>query len=201
MERHLKERLIGATILLLLVVLLVPEFLSGPKSPPSPPTATLPVPTHTYTVDLNDPTRATLQEPATAAPAASMPPAATPAPTEAPAQPQAEVETASNAPTMSPGLAEASSTASGPAYGTEPPPSSKGSWSVQLGSFASKANADKLVQVLAAKGYTVSLSTIGAGSRARYRVRIGQLTDREAALRMIAKLKSQGRVATLVPPV
>jgi cell division septation protein DedD len=88
------------------------------------------------------------------------------------------------------------------AQGTAPRhASSKGAWSVQLGSFASKANAEKLVQVLAAKGYSVALSSIGAGSAARYRVRVGQLSDRQAALRVIGKLKSQGRVATLVPPI
>lgn len=203
MERHVKQRLIGATILLVLVVLLVPEFLSGPKPPAATP-ATLPVPTHTYTVDLSDPTRATLQEPVPTATATPPPPAS--APTE------------TSAPTSSPAPAPAATPAPMPAAASTPVPelvpkpiatalntaptssSANGAWSVQLGSFASRANAEKLVHSLAAKGYTAALSSVGAGAAARYRVRIGQIHDRETAQRLSGRLKSQGVAATLVPP-
>lgn len=205
MERHVKQRLIGATILLFLVVLLVPEFLSGPKPPAATP-ATLPVPTHTYTVDLNDPTRATLQEPVPTATATPPPPAS--APTETPAP------TSSPAPAPAPAATPAPmpAAASTPVPELVPKPiatapntaptaaSANGAWSVQLGSFASRANAEKLVHSLAAKGYTAALSSVGAGAAARYRVRIGQIHDREAAQRLIGRLKSQGVAATLVPP-
>src|SRR6202042_3337464 len=39
MDRRVKERLIGATILVVLIVLIVPELLSGPKPAPLPPLA------------------------------------------------------------------------------------------------------------------------------------------------------------------
>jgi hypothetical protein len=48
MERHVKERLIGATLLVALIVLIVPEMLSGPK-PPSAPPLTAGMPTSTPT--------------------------------------------------------------------------------------------------------------------------------------------------------
>lgn len=36
MDRRVKERLVGATILMVLIVLIVPELLSGPKAPVTP---------------------------------------------------------------------------------------------------------------------------------------------------------------------
>ncbi|MEA3139720.1 MAG: hypothetical protein QOK23_1889, partial [Gammaproteobacteria bacterium] len=58
MERRVKERLIGASILVALIVWVVPELLSGPKPAartPMPATlpATAPEPTRSVTVDLS----------------------------------------------------------------------------------------------------------------------------------------------------
>ena len=51
MDRRVKERLIGATILVVLIVLIVPELLSGPKRPPPRRAAlSLPVPTRSVSV-------------------------------------------------------------------------------------------------------------------------------------------------------
>jgi DedD protein len=213
MERHVKQRLVGAAILLALVVLFVPEFLSGPKPSPQALPATLTVPMHSYTVDLNDPTRTTLQEAASAASPDPPPPSTTPAPVEAPGATPMSPPVAPGAAASTP--AEATAAASIESAPNTPmvpvasgaiarPParlaSAKGAWGVQLGSFASKANAEKLAQLLQGKGYSVAVSGVGTGSAARFRVRIGQLADRESAQRLIARLLSQGHPATLVPP-
>jgi cell division septation protein DedD len=71
---------------------------------------------------------------------------------------------------------------------------------VQLGSFASRENAEKLVRQLKAQGYAVYLSTSGSGAQLRHRVRTGPMADRDAAVRAVEKLKAQGHAATLVPP-
>jgi DedD protein len=67
MDRRVKERLVGATILVVLVVLIVPELLSGPKQAApieagvALPAATVPAPPlHSYAVDLA--TKATTAE-------------------------------------------------------------------------------------------------------------------------------------------
>jgi DedD protein len=73
-------------------------------------------------------------------------------------------------------------------------------WAVQLGSFASHENADKLVRHLKAQGFAVYVAPGGSGSSLRYRVRIGPMADRGAATETVAKLKSLGQVASLVPP-
>ena len=52
MDRRLKERLVGATILVALIVLIVPELLSGPKHPGLPPLAAGLTPSRSVVVDL-----------------------------------------------------------------------------------------------------------------------------------------------------
>ena len=57
MERSVKERVVGATILVVLLVLIVPELLSGPKSaapatPPALPASESTEPMRNVTVDL-----------------------------------------------------------------------------------------------------------------------------------------------------
>jgi DedD protein len=72
-------------------------------------------------------------------------------------------------------------------------------WAVQLGSFASQLNADKLVRQL--KGQEVAyVSSIGRGANLRYRVRIGPLADRTAAERVRLKLTKEGHPSSLVRP-
>jgi DedD protein len=71
---------------------------------------------------------------------------------------------------------------------------------VQLGSFASRANADNLTRQLKGQGFSVFVLSGGSGTAARYRVRVGPLADRESAERTAAKLKSLGHVSSLVSP-
>src|SRR5450631_1166694 len=54
MDRRVKERLVGASILVVLIVLIVPELLSGPARGPMTPLlpGSTPEPTRTVTVDL-----------------------------------------------------------------------------------------------------------------------------------------------------
>src|ERR1700684_2465934 len=88
MERRVKERLIGASILVALIVLVVPELLSGPK--PAAPPATLPMnlpasapeQTRSVTVDLSTskaPANPDVDAASTISPATPAPPAPAPA--------------------------------------------------------------------------------------------------------------------------
>jgi cell division protein FtsN len=69
---------------------------------------------------------------------------------------------------------------------------------VQLGSFASRANAERLVQKLKTQGFTASVSQ-GSGGRHLYRVRVGPARDRAAAAQLQAKLKGAGHSGAVVP--
>ena len=165
MERSVKERLIGASFLAALVVLVVPEILSGPKPLREPKISQVPI--RNVTVDLSAPASA----PVTAG-------FATPAP-----------------PTPAPPLTQL------PAQGVTPAAVPRDrSWSVQLGSFAGHGNADKLLAEIHANQFPAYLSTIGAGSSQRYRVRVGPYKDRETALRALAKLKVLRHTGSIVPP-
>lgn len=229
-ERGVKERLIGACILVALAVALVPELLSGPK-PAAPADAEAaadavrlpagaPDPVRNVTVDLATAKPAMVDPAVSAAAPQSMAAGAAPtgaAPTSAAptsAAPTSAAPTgaapASSATTSAPTVAApASSAPTSAPTGTAPvhslettalPPTSGQTFAVQLGSFANRSNADKLVHQLKAQGFAIYMNAEGSGAAARYRVRVGPLADRDAAERMIAKLKGLGHVATIVSP-
>jgi DedD protein len=192
MDRSVKERLVGASILVAIVVLVVPELLSGPKpaAPLPAPNAIAPEPIRNVTVDL-----ATSKAPAPSdvePPTAALPPTA-----GAAAGAAAGAESGSPGPAAS---AAAASAAAAPVETPAPSPISVARWAVQLGSFANRANADNFVRQLKAQGLTAYVSSGGSGQSLRYRVRIGPLADREAADRTASKLKSLGHVSTIVAP-
>jgi cell division septation protein DedD len=69
---------------------------------------------------------------------------------------------------------------------------------VQLGSFVSHENADKLARQLKSQGFAVYVSPGGSGASLRYRVRVGPMADRGAANQTAAKLKSMGQTGSVV---
>lgn len=194
MDRRVKERLVGAAILAALIVSIVPELLPGPAPTASMRPAAAPEPDRNITVDLST-SKAPEPEPVADAAAASSarPPemrgsTAASAAGTMPAAPAtaAHLETAAPAPISSAPAAK--------------PAASTGVWALQLGSFASRANADKLVRQLKGKGFAVYLVPGGSGFALRYRVRVGPMADRGAAAQVAAKLKALGHPASFVPP-
>jgi DedD protein len=188
MDRRVKERLVGASILVALIVLIVPELLSGPTPSPVMPKPPLsaPEPVRNVTVDLapgNAP--ASAAEPA-ASSSARPPEAPSGAPAVVDAAPPAPLETAVPPPTS--------------AAAAPKPNIASRAWAVQLGSFASRDNADKLLRQLRAQGFSVFILSGGSGASLRYRVRIGPMADRGAAAQEVAKLQSLGHTASIVPP-
>jgi DedD protein len=246
MDRRVKERLVGATILVVLIILIVPELLSGPKAPmtPAPPASAVGPDevVRNVTVDLAT-SKTTPAEntgasaaplPAESAPAAgaapgdSVPGGAAPgdaaapgtalgaepapivaAPNRTPTPPtiatlkaqqpehsaRPELESEPSVPRSAPQAPKA-----GTANETAPAGASGRHWAVQLGSFASRANAEKLVRQRKPRDASLYVSPSGKGPSLRYRVRIGPLADRDAAERMVAKLKKEGQSASLVRP-
>jgi DedD protein len=254
MDRRVKERLVGASILVVLIVLIVPELLSGPPGPapaavgPRLPVSTRQEPVRNVTVDLAtsktpepDPaaaeTAASSAQPpearraesasaeagadsstdtgSHAAPPADAPSAVSPPADVSPAvSPRADApsadtprsaappKTASSVPLETAAPAPISASVAKPAMAAKPakPAMAGRSWAVQLGSFASHANADKLVRQMKAQGFSVYIVPGGSGPSLRYRVRIGPMADRGAATQAIAKLKATGQAASLVAP-
>ena len=244
-----KERLTGAIALVALIVLLVPELLTGPiRSAPAPqgaaPAAGEP-PLRSYTINLADESHARATAGATdgsAAPQASGP--AQPLPIAPPANktldfpravvgpsstPKASASTAPRAAdAVQPPAPEKPTVPGKPAAPDKPiaqpgpatPPQEIGhhpssaqqptnkkpdfpgtpadGWTVQLGSFASRANADRLVRELQRKGFQASVSQSSGGGRRLYRVRVGPTADRTAAEQLTAKLRAAGHPGSIV---
>jgi DedD protein len=195
METRLKERLTGAAILVALIVLVVPELFHGQRPDVAANTSSSGEgpPVRSYTIDLsNGPARtAPLQSTdngaaAATAPATAPAPAATPAAGPVTTPPASTASTAPAAPASKPKSPAAAKTASAAA------------WSVQLGLFASRDNAERLAHSAQGKGFPVSVSE--ADGKGLYHVVANGLADRAAAQTLQGRLQGQGFQAALVAP-
>ena len=213
----MKERLTGAIILVALMVLLVPELLTGPIGS-APRAASVAAsaegaPLRSYTINLADDGRARGADRVSDGEAAGSagppsPPQPSPAVLEAAPRATAAVDVA---PAVAEGAGSAPAVASSPApqaaHGARsvagaPPASpatgSAGGWTVQLGSFANRANAVRLANEVRAQGFKVSISQESSGRRL-YRVRVGPAHDRAAASALASQLQASGHRGALVP--
>jgi cell division septation protein DedD len=202
-----KDRLTGAVILVVLLVLVVPELLSGPGRkvaavalhPSDEP------PLRSYTVELGDeahahhaaspaPVAVTPPPAATLAPAPATTPAAVTPPAVTMAPPVATAPAALTPPQREPARAPAAASRVPPEAPAQP---SGVGWTIQLGSFASRANAERLVRELKARGFTAFWSESAGGGRKLYRVRVGPAADHASAEALRAKLHAAGHSGSL----
>ncbi len=209
MDSRAKQRLTGAIILVALFVVLVPELLTGPNPGAAPENAPAEQGLRSYTIDLDAPPNSAPTENPPATPAVALPPvAANPMSESMPGNPGGAAtpdavetpkpETAAPAPT--PRVSEPPTPVVTPA----PPPAvapkpERGSFAVQLGSFGSKDNADRLVRDMNAKGFHAFLAPITSGGRELYRVRVGPARDRASAEALAAQLRRIGQTGSIVP--
>jgi DedD protein len=208
MERALKERIIGAAVLVIFAVLIVPVFLDGPPADGELITERVLLPgqegQETQTVvlerDRTDPVPTasvpvpTRQQTATPEPASEEPkPAATRTQEPEKAPEKIPEKTPEKAPEKTPERA-----APKPAV-TQPAVSSTGMWAVQLGSFSNKDNAEKLAADLRKQGYAAFLSQLATDKGPLHRVRIGPQKDRASAEAMAGRLAKVGHKGQVVP--
>jgi DedD protein len=204
MDRSLKARLIGATVLVLLAVLVVPELLSGRKTSTAPAGAAAGNgPMRTYTIELGG----------DAAPSpAAIPSVTRPiAPVDAPLAaerptPTADREAARVAPpraASAPPHPKPEADSPAPAAQVKPPATpaatpEQGTWSIQVGAFGSAESARKLVRDLEADGFDAYVSPIERNGKTLHRVRVGPESARGAADALAGRLKSRGLPVSLV---
>jgi DedD protein len=224
LDTRVKQRLTGAIILVALLVLLVPELLTGPsrsassaQTPASGEDAQL----RSYKIELNDTPRsgtpravdtpgpepkpaqssgaaqasgaagveagnagATQPESIDSSPQPEKPPAPAPRVEAAKPPPARVAETAKPPPPVR--VAEGA-TRSGSA---EPRPAA--GWAWQVGSFASRENAERLTRELKGKGFAATVSESTGKGKRLWRVRVGPEEDRAAAVALGAKLRGAG---------
>jgi len=185
MDRALKERVIGAIVLVVLAILVVPVFLDGPSGESETVQQSVSLPgqnqqdRQTQTIvlerDRTEPVPAANGKRDTAAPAKDNLAAA------AKERPVATRE------------------ASATAASDDAQESTTGMWAVQLGSFSKKANAEKLAAELRTQGYAAFLSQLKTSGGALHRVRVGPQKDRDSAASVAARLGSAGHKGQVVP--
>ncbi len=212
MERQLLERMIGAGVLLVALVIIVPAILDGrpdveDTSQSSAVDRDAPgsaVPSRTHTIHLD-------RRP-------ESPPVARQAAVPASPPRAAEPESETQAATVSTSTTPATPTPTAKAV-TEPPPqpaptpaprqaeppkppavaaSERVGWVVQLGSFSQKANAQRLAEDSRAKGFPAFLMPLERSGKTLYRVRIGPRDTRESAGELAASLSKAGFTGQVV---
>jgi len=243
----LKERLTGAVILVVLVVLLVPALLTGRRpEAPQPETSTA---SRSYEIDITSPSRAPTEDPARPLPE----PDAAPAPTQRAAPAVVVPATGEQGVRVAPtGLPPSGGVASASAGGARRPPSASpaaaaptpiagdrrpaigaspadapaptgaaasvptetragGSgaagvavarplaWAVQLGAFAGRETAARLVATLRSKGFAAFVLEYRRDGKVLYRVRVGPEQERERAVAIAERLNREGYKATVAP--
>ena len=216
MEQRLKERLIGAAVLIVAALVFVPMLIDDARKPAAIAETNIPAKPATEfdsrLVPLPDPDEIVPQAPEpepeemvvadlpAAAVAQGPAPQAAPPVAESPAEPAANAPEAV-APEASAPAASAPAAASAPetvapaasdapadkAGGAAPAPTKVvAGWAVQTGVFAARANAEKMNAKLRAAGYPSYIEKIERGDRALYRVRVGPEVLRSEAVKLRA---------------
>jgi DedD protein len=193
MEQQLKERLVGAAVLVVLTVIFVPMVLDGPDSPSASAPATIapvPVDASTFGYDLNAPMPGTPAAPqggaeaaTAAAPTATKPAATTTAPSvapkPAPAMPQTSAPTTSTTAKLAPTPTKPATTTAGTG------------WAAQVGSFSKDATAKTIADDLKRRGFKAFVMEHREAGKTYYRVRVGPVASREAADALGRKITQQ----------
>ena len=224
MERIVKERLVGAAVLMAAAIILIPEMLSGPdRGSRAEPAAQSrnDAPIKTYTIDLShspsaQPTPAVVENrapPPEEPPAAQSPSPPSPSPSPEP-QPAASDQAKPEVPERSVAATPPEPVRSEPAKPVVEPPTptpartaarplasnagapTSGGWAVQVGSFSKEETAERVAKQLRDQGQSAFVMPVKSGSATLYRVRIGPMKDRASAEAALRTVKSAG--ATIV---
>jgi len=188
MDRALKERIIGAAVLVVFVVLVVPVFLDGPPEGGEIVSERVPLPgqgaqddsrTVVLERDRKEPVPAAAEQPVPERRQQTAPPTQSAA-----AEPRPEPKKPAPDPVPQAQPADSSPT---------------GMWVVQLGSFSDQENAERLAADLRKQDFAPFLSQLSTESGQMHRVRLAPQKDRESAETMAAKLQKAGYNAQVVP--
>lgn len=196
MDIRLKQRLVGAVVLVALGVIFIPMVLQSPEQVQGPSTDIPAQPSDNFTDRLASAVP-------TPAPAPDAPPRQVmPAP-EAPAAPTVQapgatpVAPAVETPPVTAELSNAEAEVPVPDKSPEGP-AGPGAWVVQVGVFGQEANAQALAKTLRNKGYTAFVERFAGKTSPNYRVRLGPFKSRASADALQARLKREDKLAAMV---
>jgi len=190
MERALKERIIGAAVLVIVVVLVVPVFLDGPPAEGEIVSEHVPLPGQ---ADQDTKTVVLDRDRSNPVPSNgnSQPAEATPKPVVTRQEPEPEPERPAPEPVAEQSREEAEQAATDS--------STTGMWAVQAGSFGNQENAERLAAELRKQGHAAFLSQVMTSGVQLHRVRIGPQKDRPTAEAVAAELRKAGHDVKVLP--
>jgi DedD protein len=195
-DRQLLERMIGATVLVIFLIVIVPAVLTGPEQ--------VPVNDISQPMDADGMRQVTIRpDGAVASPPVAQPletadasdPAATPVPVVVPEPPPAPKPQPAPEPKPEPKplLKPKPAPKPAPKPVVEKSAQLKAGWVVQLGSFSSKANAEALAKRAVQAGFASYLVPLARDGKTLYRVRVGPpAAQRSQAEKLASKLKAAG---------
>jgi DedD protein len=205
MDQMLKQRLIGAIVIISLAVIFIPMILEGPDDELSPRTQDMPPPpTIDYQAEVELPVPAESSEPSespaavvaeqevSAIPESTLPQEPVTSPAALPAK-QAEPAESKQAPrTVVTRQSPVKTPPSAPSAGIQ------GGWVVQVGSFSQQANALSLRDRLKKSGYQVTVQDAKGADGSVHRVLVGPVSDRPAAEKLRDKLAREQKLTAMV---
>ena len=207
MDRALKERIIGAVVIVLFVVLVVPVFLDGRSGETEIVSERVPLPgqseqesqTIVLKRDRDDPVPAVVNSAPTNEPKPEIV-AEKPAPDPAPVK-EEPVRSEPEPPQKADNRQEADSKTAPATIANAVPAavSATGMWAVQIGAFSDQGKAERLAADLRKQGFAAFLRPLATGGGQLHRVRIGPQKDRQSAEAMAERLKKAGHSGQVVP--
>jgi DedD protein len=199
MDRALKERVIGAIVIVIFAVLVVPVFLDGSSDDATFISEAVTLPgqndqgTRQQTVVLKRDRTQPVPQSQFEVKEDPPPQSQEEVRSDPPPQSKSPAETTPKAPAKAPDATLSKSTEAKPASAT-----SSGMWAVQMGSFSEKVNAEGLVADLKKDGFAAFLSQLNTSSGDLHRVRIGPQKDRAGAESIAAQLQKAGHKGQVV---
>ena len=196
MESQVKERIVGAAVLVALGVWLIPWVLDGPDSAleiqaPEPeitlPSADdAPAPIRTETVELDQSGQPAADDSGASSRAESV---AVALPAESAVEPDAPATTPEDPTVARPQVT-----------GNETARANPAQWSVQLGAFGEIANAEQMASRVSAYGYTPLVTDVVSGGTTLHRVRVGGFDSEANAEAAASSLSAHGFRVRVSPP-
>ncbi len=196
-ERHVKERLVGAAVLMAAAIILIPEMLSGPDRSSTQEAARVTSETavKTYTIDLGDPTSSYTQVVESAPPQEGATPARSSASTggnvsepNSPGEPQTSPERVDTSPASGSSPARSAAEPSGAnAADRSPPPARSSTVEQQPRNTAAESAPRPLA------------STRAVPTNKGWAVQLGSFSNRESAERLVNEFQAERYDAFVMP--
>lgn len=193
MDKALKQRMVGASVLIALAVIVLPMLLGGRPEGDTQQTRKIELPaqppelsfeTRRYPIGVLDPKQAAKKDPnAGDEPIRQLP---VPKASVSTGDQPGDIDSAAGTAPGRSGIDQAAalSVATKPAPAPLETSHDSGRYIVQAGSFSSAANAEKLVASLKLDGLSAYLETVSSSGSKIYRVRIGPFAQREEAMQV-----------------